>query len=77
MAQYMVDKLPIGCELHLGIYHSLRSWNFFKLPAGVQAKCNVGGFGIDGGVSTMMGASLTRPNKLLLEYLVTLLSFMT
>lgn len=64
MAQYMVDKLPIGCELHLGIYHSLRSWNFFKLPAGVQAKCNVGGFGIDGGVSTMMGASLTRPNKL-------------
>lgn len=64
MAQNMVDKLPKGCELHLGIYHSLRSWNFFKLPAGIQAKCNVGGFGIDGGVSTMMGASFAHPEKL-------------
>lgn len=64
MAQYMHSKLPAGCELHMGIYHSLRSYNFFKLPAGIQAKCNVGGFGIDGGVSTMIGASLAHPNKL-------------
>lgn len=64
MAQHMVNKLPAGCELHLGIYHSLRSWDFFKLPAGIQAKCNVGGFGIDGGVSTMMGASFSNPEKL-------------
>lgn len=64
MAQHMVDKLPKGCELHLGIYHSLRSWNFFRLPSGIQAKCNVGGFGIDGGVSTMMGASFAHPEKL-------------
>lgn len=28
IAQNMVDKLPRGCELHLGIYHSLRSWDF-------------------------------------------------
>lgn len=64
IAQNMVDKLPRGCELHLGIYHSLRSWDFFKLPVGIQAKCNVGGFGIDGSVSTMMGASFTHPDKL-------------
>lgn len=64
IAQHMVDKLPKNCELHLGIYHSLRSWNFFKLPDGIQAKCNVGGFGIDGAVSTMMGASFARPDKL-------------
>ena len=64
MAQHMAGKLPTGCELHLGILHSLRSWNFFKLPTGVQAKCNVGGFGIDGGVSTLMGASFVRPDKL-------------
>lgn len=37
---------------------------FFKLPVGIQAKCNVGGFGIDGGVSTMMGASFVHPEKL-------------
>jgi len=64
MAQHMVDKLPQDCEIYLGIFHSLRSWNFFKLPRGIQAKCNVGGFGIDGGVSTMMGASFARPDKL-------------
>lgn len=64
IAQHMVDRLPKNCELHLGIYHSLRSWNFFKLPDGIQAKCNVGGFGIDGAVSTMMGASFARPDKL-------------
>ena len=64
MAQHMVDKVPVNSELHFGIYHSLRSWNFFKLPAGIQAKCNVGGFGIDGGVSTMMGASFVHPEKL-------------
>lgn len=64
MAQHMVEKLPAGSELHFGIYHSLRSWNFFKLPAGIQAKCNVGGFGIDGGMSAMIGASFVRPEKL-------------
>lgn len=64
MAQHMHSLLPAGCEFHMGIYHSLRSYNFFKLPSGIQAKCNVGGFGIDGGVSTMIGASLANPEKL-------------
>lgn len=64
MAEQMVDRLPSGCEIHFGILHSLRSWNFFKLPVGILSKCNVGGFGIDGGVSTMMGASFANPNKL-------------
>ena len=64
MAKQMVSKLPAECELHLGILNSLRSWNYFKLPVGIQAKCNVGGFGIDGGVSSMIGASFVNPNKL-------------
>lgn len=64
IAQYMHSKLPLGCEFHMGIYHSLRSYNFFKLPDGILAKCNVGGFGIDGGLSTMIGASLVEPEKL-------------
>lgn len=64
MAQQIHNRLPEDCELHFGILHSLRSWNFFKLPVGIRAKCNVGGFGIDGGVSTMMGASFVHPEKL-------------
>lgn len=34
------------------------------LPAGVLGKCNVGGYGIDGGVSSMVGASLAALGKL-------------
>jgi 2-succinyl-5-enolpyruvyl-6-hydroxy-3-cyclohexene-1-carboxylate synthase len=64
MAKQMTTRLPMGCEFHMGIYNSLRSWNFFRLPQGIHSKCNVGGFGIDGGVSTMMGASLANPKKL-------------
>lgn len=64
MAQQMVHRMPAGCELHFGILHSVRSWNFFKLPAGILSKCNVGGYGIDGDVSAMMGASFVQPDKL-------------
>lgn len=64
MAKQMASKLPPSCELHMGIYNSLRSWNFFKLPEGIHSKCNVGGFGIDGGVSAMIGAALANPEKL-------------
>ena len=65
LAQHMHDSLPTSSELHMGIYNSLRSWNFFLLPEGVKAQCNVGGFGIDGGVSTMIGASLANPKRLI------------
>ena len=64
IAQHTIRQLPEGSELHLGIYNSLRSWSFFELPKGVTGKCNVGGFGIDGGVSTLIGASLANPDKL-------------
>lgn len=64
IAQNYSKRIPQNCQLHLGIYNSLRSWNFFKLPEGVHGKCNVGGFGIDGGISTLVGASLANPDKL-------------
>ena len=59
----MAPKLP-QCEIHFGILNSLRSWGFFELPNGVIGKSNVGGYGIDGGISTMIGASLASPEKL-------------
>lgn len=64
MAQQLSQHMPVESTVHLGIYNSLRSWNFFRLPDGVKSQCNVGGFGIDGGVSTMMGAAMSRPEKL-------------
>ena len=65
MAQHTIGRIPNGSVVHMGIYNSLRSWSFFNLPEGVKGQCNVGGFGIDGGVSTMIGASLAQPNKLI------------
>lgn len=64
IAQQMADKLPEGSKLHLGILNTLRSWNFFKIPESVESICNVGGFGIDGIMSTLLGASLASPEKI-------------
>ena len=57
-------KLPADSVLHIGILNSLRSWNFFETPDGVNCYSNTGGFGIDGNISSMIGASLVHPEKL-------------
>lgn len=64
IAQQTASKLPDGCALHLGILNSLRSWNFFETPDTVTGYSNTGGFGIDGCVSSLIGASLTNREKL-------------
>lgn len=63
-AQHTIHRLPSGSVLHLGILNTLRSWNFFPMPEGVEGYSNVGGFGIDGDVSSLLGASLAHPDKL-------------
>lgn len=50
--------LPPQSVLHFAIRNSFRSWNFYDIPKGVRAYCNTGGFGIDGCMSSMIGASL-------------------
>ncbi|WP_270576120.1 thiamine pyrophosphate-binding protein [Bacteroides cellulosilyticus] len=64
IAQRLANKIPAGSYVHLGIFNSLRSWNFVQLPSNIYSICNVGGFGIDGTLSTVLGASLTYPQKL-------------
>lgn len=56
--------VPKGSVMHFAILNSLRSWNFFDLPEGVRSYSNVGGFGIDGCVSSLLGASLANRDKL-------------
>lgn len=63
MAQQLTPRLPKGSCLHLGILNSLRSWNLFPPPKGVEGAANVGGFGIDGCLSTALGAALAAPDK--------------
>lgn len=60
IAQQTITRLPGGCILHLGIYNSLRSWNLFEPELPILGYSNTGGFGIDGGLSSLIGASLAR-----------------
>ena len=62
--QQTASKLPENSVLHLGILNSLRSWNLYDTPKTVYTYSNVGGFGIDGGLSSMIGASLVNKDKL-------------
>lgn len=56
--------VPRNSTIHFAILNSLRSWNFFELPESVDSSSNVGGFGIDGCLSSLIGASLTNKEKL-------------
>ena len=56
--------VPQNSVVHFGILNSLRSWNYFDLPESVESASNVGGFGIDGCVSSLIGASLANKEKL-------------
>jgi len=64
VAQQLSGQLPENCVLHLGIRNSLRSWGYFDVPTSVLSYCNTGGFGIDGGISSLIGASMMKPKKL-------------
>lgn len=64
VARRLASCLPKDSVIHFGIFNSLRSWNFFELDATIHSSCNVGGFGIDGAISTLIGASLASPRKL-------------
>ena len=64
IASQLVNTLPNGSVLHLGILNSLRSWNFFESDDSVFCFSNTGGFGIDGVISSLIGASLVHKDKL-------------
>lgn len=64
VAKILSEKLPKNSVIHFGIFNSLRTWNFFKLDSSIQSSCNVGGFGIDGAVSTLLGSALANPTKI-------------
>ena len=64
IAKATAPKLPDECVVHLGILNTLRSWNFFEFSKKIQSFSNTGGFGIDGIVSSFVGASLANPEKL-------------
>lgn len=64
IASQTTPILPDNAVIHFGIQNSLRFWNFFDIPKSVLGYCNTGGFGIDGNLSSMIGASLIDKNHI-------------
>lgn len=64
IAKNTLSLLPNDSVLHLGILNTLRCWNYFEKPKTVTGFSNTGGFGIDGNLSSVIGAALASPNKL-------------
>ena len=64
ISNYLRNKLPHHSALHLGIVSSFFAWNRYKLDDSIDVNCNQGGFGIDGIMSSLLGASLVNPQRL-------------
>lgn len=64
LAHLLSPIMPKGCVIHFAILNALRSWDFFELDPSIRCNCNVGGFGIDGCTSSLIGASLVHPEKI-------------
>lgn len=64
ISQALASRLPGGSSLHLGILNSLRNMNLYSIDKTIDASSNVGGFGIDGPLSTIVGQSMADSEKL-------------
>ncbi len=64
VASTFTKDIPQNSEVHLGILNTIRTWCFFEMPESVNSFSNTGGFGIDGCMSSLIGASLLHPEKL-------------
>lgn len=64
IASQLHNKLPYNSVINFAILNSLRSWNFFNLDASIRSYSNVGGFGIDGCMSSAIGGALAKRDKL-------------
>ena len=64
IAEKVAPLIPKGSTVVLSILNTLRTWNYAEFNDLVSVYCPVGGFGIDGASSMILGASLANPNKL-------------
>lgn len=57
-AQKLHGLIPENSIVNFAILNSLRVWNLYPIKNKVRCFCNVGAFGIDGGLSTFFGQSV-------------------
>lgn len=61
IAQRIAPIIPENAKLHLGILNSVRAFDYAKPQHKLLTFANIGGFGIDGCISSMVGASIKSP----------------
>ena len=61
MMQRLAPQIPEDSRLHLGILNSVRAFDYAKAPNKLLTYANTGGFGIDGTVSSLIGAAVSSP----------------
>ena len=64
VARHTAKRFPDGSTVRFGLRDSLRAWELFELPETVAAYLYPAGSGIDGCISSVLGASLASPEKL-------------
>ncbi len=64
IGQQLGMRVPDDSILYLGILNTLRTWSFSEINPSVRTYSNVGGFGIDGTLSSAIGSSYANPNRL-------------
>lgn len=58
IAQSLHNRLPSESIVQFSILNSLRIWSLFSLESSIECYSNVSAFGIDGGLSTLIGQSM-------------------
>lgn len=58
LAYALHDRIPANSIIQFSILNSLRAWSLFPLNETVKCYSNVSAFGIDGGLSTLIGHSV-------------------
>lgn len=61
VASKLAPRIPALSTVYLGASNTIRAWSMFNLLPTVNVNSNMGTRGIDGTVSTMIGASLVSP----------------
>lgn len=63
IAKETAHLIPEDSILHLSILNTLRVWNYFETPSSVLCFSNSGGYGIDGCLSSFLGAAIANKDK--------------
>lgn len=64
VAAMLSSRIPENSTIHLGVSNTIRAWSLFDFPKTVNSSSNVGCRGIDGALSSLVGASLINEKKL-------------